>query len=106
MHLSWSTPSNTAADDVDMYMVHVNAMNLLNETGGANLTITAYSVCNCTTHNISIITINRCGHVGESNNITLDPSPRSLPMVLCEVPKEPPSKQTTTTPSTDCNGFD
>lgn len=65
IHVSWTTPSNTAVGDITRYMVHINDSNILNATS-----ITSYSVqVHCALHNITIRAVNRCGQLGVSSPI-------------------------------------
>ena len=85
IHLSWNPPSNIAPRDIMHYMIFINGENSFNETRNvnSNLTITAYSLCDCGNHTISISSVNRCGHVGQSSpTVTLNPKPKELPAVM------------------------
>ena len=73
--IGWNPPANTAESDLSHYLVYVNETNVLKE----NLTLTAYPVRTCGSHNIRVAAINRCDRVGQNSSIiTLDQDPSPL----------------------------
>ena len=81
IHLSWILPQNTDTLDVTHFAVSINGTNIANETNNFNqsLSSTAYTLCSCASHNVSISAVNRCGSVGQSSPTitvnTLSPLP-------------------------------
>lgn len=104
VHLSWSFPNNIATGDVSHFTVYINGTNIINETNNINesLTLAAYPVCSCATHNISISAVNRCGRVSPSTpNITLMDQRPYFPVECSDdttMPAEPPNGATRNEP--------
>ena len=61
--VAWNAPTNIAVAGVLDYIVYIDGENVVNETSvdGRELTIGAYRVCSCDTHNVSVSAINVCG---------------------------------------------
>ena len=85
--LGWNPPNNIDIKDVSQYMVYINGTNLLSQESETdkNFTLTAYPVNSCGVHQISVSTLNRCGHEGQrSPLISLDLEPLPLYLTECE----------------------
>ena len=72
---AWNPPPNAAEDDVSHYLVYVNEAINFKE----NLTLAAYPVGTCGSHNIRVAAVNRCDRVSQNSSIiTLNQDPLPL----------------------------
>ena len=83
LFFSWNAPTNIAIDAISHYIVSVNngqkiTSFAVNNTNNVILLSTSYAVYTCTTYNVSVRAVDRCGREGSpSRNITVSPeSPR------------------------------
>ena len=88
INIGWRPPTNIDQDDITHYMIYINGTNTFNETNDVNqnLMVISYSMCNCSTYQIRVSAVDRCGRQGQSTpTILLDQGPFSLPEYGCEL---------------------
>ena len=87
---TWRIPSNTMIGDVIGYLVYINGISRKNISNDDNATsiLTTYSICHCSSHNVSVRAINRCNSIGVSTpNATVDSE--NIPNSTCNSTKGP-----------------
>ena len=63
IHLGWNSPINITQADIAHYMIYINGTNIMNKTKSTDhpLMLSAFPVCTCAAHQISVSAVDRCG---------------------------------------------
>ena len=76
LNISWTAPDNIALSDIANFMIYVDGRNIRNVTNVTNTSLPVfYPVNSCTSRNVSVSIVDRCGREGPSRSTAVNPEP-------------------------------
>ena len=85
IYLGWNPLINTTQDDITHYMIYINGTNIFNKTKSTDrpLMLSAFPVCTCAAHQISVSAVDRCGVESQKSPDIIPHQESVLPVNEC-----------------------